>query len=996
MLKKFIQDEEIQLDEQSDFLNSKVYVNSLRNMIEKAPLDKPFTIGLFGEWGSGKSSIIKTVREQLEGGVEIINRFAVFDAWKYSGDAFRRSFILSVQDQLEVNLDKTEHNLYENLTQRISELKWNLPKWIYYLFIGLIITFIVSYFYFPNFKSFIKELTIYSTLTGLATFIILLFKRLFKDEWVTKALEFLSFTTLTKYDVEKPLMFSPEQFSKAFEEILDKAKPINGRVIIVIDNIDRCEKDYACELLGTIKGFLEQKENVLFILPVDDRALRNHIKASFNNTNRDADEFLRKFFNVTLQIKPYSSVEIYEFASRLNSKNEFGFKDETIDLVSKEYATNPRRIIQMFNNLASELICFDEDFAEMYQIQIAKVLILREEFPDYFILLSKNPYILNEPTELISSFLEDEKNKEVKNFLNKTRVLTENLKLEILNKILSNSNVFNSIPSEIQSYIDSLDVDKVSQFIGEDLERKNVVVNYLIKNLEDYSNRNLFSMTFLNSLSLLISLNELQIFQESVHTRIEEIIKPKLTEIFKHKVGYEDLVTYSKSLQSISKNYLKNSLVPYISEQLSLEESDIVAHGNAFKKYLELFPTDESIKEFSESYKVVYEVGLEPISILELSSFQLKELITEELKDLIIEHLTELNNSSEEYKEIQFLLSNSQLSEAHEQAIINRFLEILQNLKDKSQKEISGYLEYINNLLQFFKYKHGENLSSLYNLVIGDREITSTAYPYTSKKNFVDEIIDLNESIALISSFCTNVYILESIDNLTVETYSKILLDDSSRDIVNADFAKLVDLNLDLGLLKSIILKDESYKPSHFKVLRYLVLFRDNEGKGTLEESELKRLFSTLILEYLATPTEALSLLLNEFTKEKKLRDIISSIVVTQSDEQILKLPDEVIKGSFDAFFESDDLTRLEDNMQILSSIGRLGNKGHIGKLVNIILRKLLVESSFYNGVELITQVEKFNNTDRGRLLRELENKTSLEHQFRVDNALLHLRNMAN
>ena len=44
----------------SDLLNTMTYVNTLTESVMNVDDNKSFTIGLFGEWGSGKSSVIKT------------------------------------------------------------------------------------------------------------------------------------------------------------------------------------------------------------------------------------------------------------------------------------------------------------------------------------------------------------------------------------------------------------------------------------------------------------------------------------------------------------------------------------------------------------------------------------------------------------------------------------------------------------------------------------------------------------------------------------------------------------------------------------------------------------------------------------------------------------------------------------------------------------------------------------------------------------------------
>ena len=87
---KFLEDKEIDL-EQHDLLNTKQYANSLIETIKHAP--RRYTIGLFGEWGSGKSSIIKTAQMKLESEKENKVKFITYDAWKYANDSFRRTFL---------------------------------------------------------------------------------------------------------------------------------------------------------------------------------------------------------------------------------------------------------------------------------------------------------------------------------------------------------------------------------------------------------------------------------------------------------------------------------------------------------------------------------------------------------------------------------------------------------------------------------------------------------------------------------------------------------------------------------------------------------------------------------------------------------------------------------------------------------------------------------------------------------------------------------------
>src|ERR1700691_6172774 len=71
------------------------YANAIAKLVDSAP--KPFTIGIFGKWGSGKSTIIKYLGSNLD---KDRYAFVKFDVWKYEQDALRRSFLVAIAQQL--------------------------------------------------------------------------------------------------------------------------------------------------------------------------------------------------------------------------------------------------------------------------------------------------------------------------------------------------------------------------------------------------------------------------------------------------------------------------------------------------------------------------------------------------------------------------------------------------------------------------------------------------------------------------------------------------------------------------------------------------------------------------------------------------------------------------------------------------------------------------------------------------------------------------------
>src|ERR1700712_685531 len=75
------------------------YHETIAPALKKILQDKtsPHTIGLFGSWGTGKSTVIEILREDIGETIP----FFVFDAWKYQNDSLRRIFLLKLKSFID-------------------------------------------------------------------------------------------------------------------------------------------------------------------------------------------------------------------------------------------------------------------------------------------------------------------------------------------------------------------------------------------------------------------------------------------------------------------------------------------------------------------------------------------------------------------------------------------------------------------------------------------------------------------------------------------------------------------------------------------------------------------------------------------------------------------------------------------------------------------------------------------------------------------------------
>ena len=66
-----------------DCLNRKPFVNIVTGLI-KENIETPYTIGIYGEWGSGKTSIMNFVKEKIKEDSDYLTIW--FDAWDYENE----------------------------------------------------------------------------------------------------------------------------------------------------------------------------------------------------------------------------------------------------------------------------------------------------------------------------------------------------------------------------------------------------------------------------------------------------------------------------------------------------------------------------------------------------------------------------------------------------------------------------------------------------------------------------------------------------------------------------------------------------------------------------------------------------------------------------------------------------------------------------------------------------------------------------------------------
>lgn len=247
--------------QEEDLLNKRPFVDIVVSLIE-ANIKAPYSIGIYGDWGSGKTSIMKLIEEEIRRSGEY--RIIWFDAWEYENET-NLIYPLIRLIQKEVPKDKFEH-----VRESIGKLTSVILKASCDMFLGRLTAGAVNIKRIEEYEDdYIKK-----------------HARMF-DTWIDRVAEIKEeFKKLTEAACE------PKQGEK------DKKKC----VVIFIDDLDRCLPENSIKILESIKNIFS-KGNCVFILGVDKRTVARVIKGRYPTlTDIECKDYLAKIVPFGLDV----------------------------------------------------------------------------------------------------------------------------------------------------------------------------------------------------------------------------------------------------------------------------------------------------------------------------------------------------------------------------------------------------------------------------------------------------------------------------------------------------------------------------------------------------------------------------------------------------------------------------------------------------------------------------------------------------------------------
>ena len=314
----------------------------------------PFTIGVFGEWGTGKTSLMRLVQSYLDGQENVVTVW--FNAWRY---------------------EREEHPIVPLVATIIRELERN-KTFTAKLSEGgrMLIRSLRAVAYGFSAKSKVK-------VPGFAE---------------VEA----SFVAKDMIERDEKLTSDPlldkSLYYEAFERLSALPVNSNARIVVIIDDLDRCFPDLAIRLLESIKLVLAQP-GFIFILGVARSVIEGYLQHRYSTEYGIADfeghSYLDKIVQLPFHIPPHKE-RMVDFGKKLLERISPEFQEEfkgILPIISSVSGGNPRATIRFVNNLLID-IAINQALAEsggMAKIDLAYFAVtrcLQQRWPHIFSLLT--------------------------------------------------------------------------------------------------------------------------------------------------------------------------------------------------------------------------------------------------------------------------------------------------------------------------------------------------------------------------------------------------------------------------------------------------------------------------------------------------------------------------------------------------------------------------------------------------------------------------------
>jgi len=303
----------------------------LRDILTDGPT--PITVGVFGDWGSGKTSLMRMLMADV---TDAGHRAVWFDAWKFTDESLQRALIQRIIDELRGcedqkssnKLDDLELHLYQDTT-RDQEGEITLD-WRQALKGSL--------------KLGVSMLPVVGG--GLSEIV-----KQFDAKGAGGVDDLVKSLKREQVKLHRDRYRFLDEFQTTFTTALAPLTRRQKRLVIFIDDLDRCLPDDALRILETVKLYFDA-EGCVFVVGMDCRVIEQAIRVRYRNNAADqfscpitGADYLDKLIQVPFSLPPIAPEELKSYITDLCANPLAGM----VDVCCAGLEPNPRKVKRAIN-----------------------------------------------------------------------------------------------------------------------------------------------------------------------------------------------------------------------------------------------------------------------------------------------------------------------------------------------------------------------------------------------------------------------------------------------------------------------------------------------------------------------------------------------------------------------------------------------------------------------------------------------------------------------
>jgi len=320
---------------EAKYFNFDTYCASIISVIQESHVETPFSIAINGCWGSGKTSLMKTIKDELDSSSNHQERkikTVWFDAWKYpDNNSLFAELAFEIYQQIVLDKEIKKFDYLQYVKRKIK--------------------------FFRNTKR-INSLKIISDFSNL----------LINSTIVTQGILPIKQSKIDINSwVNKPFYENNLTFYRRFQQYLlavfevyiserdgSPTDSSDGLLVVFIDDLDRCAPKTVANILEAINLFFDQK-GCLFIMGMDLNVISKAIESQYNEYLGEDHSFsgrnyLKKMIQLEFTLPKIRQEDMTGFVNELIGTNEtLNILKQNSMLIIDTLDENPREIKRFIN-----------------------------------------------------------------------------------------------------------------------------------------------------------------------------------------------------------------------------------------------------------------------------------------------------------------------------------------------------------------------------------------------------------------------------------------------------------------------------------------------------------------------------------------------------------------------------------------------------------------------------------------------------------------------